>query len=163
VGLGALVGGAVRLWFPANPGDWLPLLAMLAALPALAWTEWRRLGTSYHVTNLRLVLRTSVPRRTELAVRYADLVDLDTQASAWPDTGTLIPVTARTPLPAPLGLEAEDAGPAPHLRFVGVRPFGRVRALVEVLAQRATASETMRSESALDAQVAEALAALHRP
>lgn len=144
-----LACAATALWLPQAPQDALPVLVMLAALPALAWVEARRLGTTYHVTSLRLVVRTTLPRRTEAAVLFSDLADLDVRASAWPDTGTLIPVPAAKDRPAPP-------------RLVGVRPLSRVRRLVELLAQRATLPEAVRGERNLDRGVAEALAALHR-
>lgn len=156
---GLAVCALVKVWFPQAPEFWLPVLTMFAALPAFFWLEMRRYGVTYHVTSMRLVVRTTVPRRSERSVLYSELVDLDAKASGWPDTGTLIPVVRAATVAGSVG----PPQPPPPPPMPGVRPLKRVRALVSLLAQRATASEVAKAEGALDRQVAEALAALHRP
>jgi len=174
IGLGAACALAAAIWKPDAPEDALPLATLVAALPVLAWNEAARWATHYHVTNLRLVVRTTFPRPTDSALLYSEMVDLDARPSAWPDTGTLIPVAARAaaasadaPAASPASPSVSASGPGATLsrqppRLAGVRPFARVRRLVEVLAQRATASEYVRTQRKLDDDVAHALAALHR-
>jgi len=152
LGAGILACAVAAYVAPHNTAEGVPIAVALLALPGLAWAELVRTSTHYHVTNLRLAVRTTLPRRGERSVLYSDLVDLDARASDWPDTGTLLPVTAKP----------EDGGEAqPALRIPGVRPFKRVRRAVELLAQRASASEPLKATKT-DADLAEALAALHR-
>ncbi|MEA3143565.1 MAG: hypothetical protein QOG31_889 [Thermoplasmata archaeon] len=129
----------------------LPLLVTASSLPLLAWAELARLGTHHHVTNLRLIVRTTFPRRTEQAERHAELSDIDVRQGPLgklTDTGTLLPLAAP---------------PSPHpLRLVGVRPLRRVLRLVEVLVRQATATDYLRERQGLERQQAEALAALQR-
>jgi hypothetical protein len=135
----------------AQPTDALPLAYALAAVPLLAWAELGRLGTHHHVTNLRLVVRTTFPRRGEQAERHAELADIDVRQGILgrlADVGTLLPV-ATPPPPRPL-------------RLVGVRPLRRVLRLVEVLVRQATATDYLRERQGLERQQAEALAALQR-
>jgi hypothetical protein len=126
----------------------------LLVLPAALWVDVRRATTHYHLTTLRIVVRTSVPRRFEQTLHYSDIADVDARKYAWGDTGTIQPILARPPTPA------APAAPAP--RLVGVKPFFRVRTLLGVLIQRATATEWLRAEQRLDQQVQDALAALQR-
>lgn len=131
----------------------LPMVLASLSAPALIWVEWRRRSTRYIFTNLRLIIRTSMPRLRQRAVRHQDLVDLRARP-AWRDAGTLVPV---------LGKEAQAAaGNTPPLRFAGIRPFARVRAFVELLIQRATAGDYLRAEERLDQRIAEARSALQR-
>jgi hypothetical protein len=121
------------------------------SVPLLAWAELRRLGTHHHVTNLRLVKRTTFPRRAEQAERHAELSDVDVRQGPLAraaDVGTLLPLTSP---------------PAAHpLRMAGVRPLARIRHLVEVLVRQATATEYLREQQGLERQQQEALAALQR-
>jgi len=147
-----LMAGSVVL--AGNPtGTALPLLLMALSVPALGWVEARRRNTLYVFTNLRLIVRRSMPRHRETAVRHQDLVDLQGHPSV-ADVGTLVPV---------LGKDAAAAAPpGPTLRFPGVRPFDRVRAFAELLVQRATAGDYLRADGRLDQRIAEARAALQR-
>ncbi|HEX2065333.1 MAG TPA: hypothetical protein VHI93_00835, partial [Candidatus Thermoplasmatota archaeon] len=142
--LGTLLGG-----LPEREA--LPLLVAAGSLPLLAWAELARLGTHHHATTLRLVVRTTFPRRTEQAARHAELSDIDVRQGVLGrllDTGTLLPLAA-PPAPRPL-------------RLVGVRPLRRVLRLVEVLVRQATATDYLRERQGLERQHAEALAALQR-
>jgi hypothetical protein len=148
------IGAAASLWVlltGANERDALPLLVAASGVPLLAWAELRRLGTHHHVTTLRLVVRTTFPRRGERVERHAELGDVDVRQGPLGklfDVGTLLPVAT---------------SPSPHpLRLVGVRPLRRVLRLVEVLVRQATATEYLRKELGLERQQAEALAALQR-
>jgi hypothetical protein len=157
----ALAAALATLAVPqADPADALPAAVAGLAVAALAWTEAVRLGTMYHVTSLRLVVRARLPRRTERSFLYADLADVDVKAGPWPDVGTLIPVP-RGPS-EPRRVRAGDAEgeppPAREVRLAGVRPLRRVVALVEALARRATMPDAAPAE----AEVAQALAALQR-
>jgi len=153
---GGLLACAVAAFVdPHGLADAVPVCVALLALPGLAWAELVRTSTHYHVTNLRLAVRTTLPRRSERSVLYSDLVDLDAKPSWWPDTGTLLPVTAGGAKPA------DDAPAVPAMRMPGVRPFRRVRRAVELLAQRSAASDTLKATQG-EGDLAQALAALHR-
>lgn len=129
----------------------LSLTYALASVPLLAWAELRRLGTRYHVTTLRLMARTTFPRRSEQVERHAELTDVDVRQGP---LGRLLDVGTLAPLAAP---------PSPQpLRLAGVRPLRRVLHLVEVLVRQATATDYLRERQGLERQQAEALAALHR-
>jgi hypothetical protein len=151
----ALAVSAVAAVAPQPAVDAIPAAVMGAALPFLAWAEARRLATTYHVTNLRIVARASLPRRSEASVLVADIVDLDVRRAPWPDTGTLVPVLARP-------RDKDDAAPALGPRLSGVHPLARVKALVEALAKRSGAAGKGK-EAEADAQVADALQALGAP
>lgn len=212
-GAGLLVGGALsslprgpwtRLWVAASatavvllvafirfahiPAFALPVLTAAATIPALSWLEVRRLSTHYHITNLRIVVRTTFPRRSERSVLHTSLIDLDARLDPFPDTGTLFPVTAGDlPDAAAAGThglppagkgkarkqavaaeqKASQAGEArtesaAPMRLTGVHPLRRVRRLVELLAQQATSSEGTRLAQGLDRELAQARAALQR-
>lgn len=150
LGLGVAASFVVIL-AGAQPTEGLPWTVAAGSLPLLAWAELSRLGTHHHVTNLRLVKRTTFPRRDEQAERHAELSDIDVKQSplARPlDVGTLLPLT--TP-------------PATHpLRLVGARPLRRILHLLEVLVRQATATDYLREQQGLERQQQEALAALQR-
>ncbi|MEA3202493.1 MAG: hypothetical protein QOI63_159 [Thermoplasmata archaeon] len=150
VGLGVAASvAAIVLPLPAE--QTLPLLVAAGSVVLLLWAELRRLGTHHHVTNLRLVVRTSFPRRGERSERHAELSDVDVRQGP---LGRLLDVGTLLPLATP---------PAPHpLRLVGTRRLRRVLHLVEVLVRQATASDYLRERQGLEAQQAEALAALQR-
>lgn len=148
----AVAVSAVAAAAPQPTRDALPVTVMAAALPFLAWAEARRLATTYHVTNLRIVARAALPRRSESSVLVADIVDLDVRKAPWPDTGTLVPVLARP-------RDKDDEAPALGPRLPGVHPLLRVKALVEALAKRSGAAGKGK-ETEADAQVADALQAL---
>jgi hypothetical protein len=140
----------------AIPAPWpaeqtLPFLVVAGSAVLLLWAELRRLGTSHHLTTLRLVVRTSFPRRGENAERHAELSDVDVRQGPLGkllDVGTLLPVA--TP-------------PSPHpLRLIGVPRVRRVLRLVEVLVRQATATDYLRERQGLEVQQAEALAAPQR-
>lgn len=129
----------------------LPIFVAASAVSALTWAELSRLGTHHHVTTLRLVERTTFPRRSEQAERHAELGDVDVKQGPLgrlADVGTLLPVA--------------NPPPARPLRLVGVRPLRRVRHLIGVLVRQATATDYLRERLDLERQQAEALAALHR-
>jgi hypothetical protein len=177
----------VSLYIPDAAPVALPLLTAALSIPGLLWLEIRRLTTHYHFTNLRLVVRRSLPPHEESA-RYADLVDLDVRPSLFPDTGTLLPILTPAahadapvqPRPAvpqagtkkpkrsskaeePIE-ESEEAleprRPKAALSMPGVWPLADMKALVQLLVQRATASDFHRRERDLDGQVKAAIAHL---
>lgn len=150
LGIGA-AASLLTLVVGADERNAIPLLVAASALPILAWAELRRLGTHHHLTTLRLVVRTTFPRRAERIERHAELGDIDVRQGPMGrllDVGTLLPV---------------GNPPSAHpLRLAGVRPLRRVLRLVEILVRQATATEYLREELGLERQQAEALAALQR-
>ncbi len=146
-----MLGRAVLSGTPSGVG--IPIAVAALCAPAIVWLEARRRTTTYLFTNLRMVIRHTMPRQREHAVRHQDLVDLRAK-HLLADVGTLIPV---------LGKDASAAHPhVPTPRFTGIQPFGRVRAFVELLIQRATAGDYLRAEERLDQRIAEARSALQR-
>jgi len=130
----------------------LPLAVATASLPLLAWAEGVRWSRTHHITTLRLVSRTTFPRRSEQAERHAELADIDLlqgPLGRLADVGTLQPVAA-------------PPAPASTLRLVGVPRVRRVARLVQVLVRQATATDYLREQQGLDREQAEALAALQR-
>jgi hypothetical protein len=152
--LSAILGVAASLmviFAGAKPTDGLPVALAAESVPLLAWAELRRLGTHHHITNLRLIKRTTFPKRAEQVERHAELSDVDIRQGPLAraaDVGTLLPLTTPTA--------------AQPLRLAGVRPLKRIRHLVEVLVRQATASDYLREQQGLERQQQEALAALQR-
>lgn len=150
-GIAWLVVGTVA--FPGlDATTRVPLLLAVLSVPALAWVEAVRRTTRYTVTNLRLVTQARLPRRTENAVLHEELVDLDGRKGLG-DTGTLTAVRRAA---------SPDAEGPRELHLAGIRPYARVLAAVELLVQKATASEAIRRQAKVDERVGEALAALQR-
>jgi hypothetical protein len=144
-----LLMGAAALVPPAAAGQAVPILVAVLCIPAFVGVEARRLGTRYIITNLRLIETRAWPR-AECSVLFEDIVDLAAQPRWGTDSGRIVPVAgpARRPARVP--------------RLVGIRPFGRVRDLLVLLIQRATASDFLRAEGRLEQKAAEARAALLR-
>lgn len=135
-----------------------PALAAAAAaacsIPLLGLAELERRSRTYHLTNLRVVYEGGVFRRRSWSLRYADLTDLDGRQSAWArfaGHGTLLPVST--------------ASQGFAQRIASVRPYRRVRELLELLIRDATATDFLREETGLRQKREAALAAFqrHRP
>jgi hypothetical protein len=151
-------------------------LALAAAgLVALALAEADRRMRRYHLSNLRILYLGGLWDRRGWTLHYDAVLDLDVRQSPLGRLlghGSIVPVQ---PAAAPKALakpakRRKAAVPAmqkpemPSLPPVvwGVRPVGKVRALVEAFVTDATATEYLRSEQQTSKRVGDAMAALGR-
>jgi hypothetical protein len=127
------------------------MMAVSSSLPLLGLAELERRSRAYSLTNLRIAYAGGLFRRRTWSLQYADLTDLDGHQSPWGRAmghGTLLPITA--------------ASQGVAQRLIGVRPYQKVRILLELLIRDATATEFLRDETGLKQKVGAALQALHR-
>jgi hypothetical protein len=176
----ALLGGVAVLVAPAALGGLAPREACAAALAAaglvaLALAETDRRLRAYRLTNLRILHRGGLWERRPWTLHYDAILDLDarqTPLGRLLGHGTLEPIleepkpqpvakpTKRRKATVPAMQKVEVPGAKP--RLWGVRPLGKVHALVEAFVQDATATEYLRAEQQTQRRVGQAMADLGR-